>query len=602
VRTGFLLVLGLIGLVAGCGGGGGGGGSTTSRDFGDACVAGTPNGSFRYVTRWGNAPAQASQVVQILDAAGGVVRSESLNRTSGAASSSLNLTNVPAGVYEVRARLFSGPNASGVETGQASVKVDLCTTAPDVRTVVGSPVAQVSVSPATRTLREQQSQRFFPTHLASDGSAVFAPVGSVTWSAIGGIGTVSAQGTFTATSAGNGSVRAQSSAGPVGAAPVRVNEFNVTRSKWTVLVYMNAANDLAPASTLNMNQMERVAQNSDVRFVVQWKQSRDAFANSTFDGVRRYVVKPDLTNAIASELVQADMRDSQGRALDMGQPGTLRDFIDWGLTFYPADRTVLVLWSHGNGWQRRPDQERGRAVSYDDQYGTAIQIWDIDTALGGRRFDIVAFDASLMQQLEVAYEFRDYAELIVGSEESPPADGYPYDDVFRKFRDEPEASTADLSAEFVRAMVQNPAYRDRKITQSVLESSRLPSLVDAVSDLGAAMRAAGTQMDAVSPDVRAQAQAYSPTQTRTYRDLGHVCRLLVAHPQVPATVAARAQEVLDALGLAVVHEGHNNLSANSSGVSVDFSSRDVFPSLRTDYIRLQLARDAFWDEWLAVAP
>ena len=33
-----------------------------------------------------------------------------------------------------------------------------------------------------------------------------------------------------------------------------------------------------------------------------------------------------------------------------GDPKVLADFLQWGLTEYPAKRTMVVLWNHGSGW------------------------------------------------------------------------------------------------------------------------------------------------------------------------------------------------------------------------------------------------------------
>ena len=43
------------------------------------------------------------------------------------------------------------------------------------------------------------------------------------------------------------------------------------------------------------------------------------------------------------------------------------------------------------------------------------------------KVDVLAFDACLMQMAEVAYEVKDLADYVVGSEETEPGPGYPYD-------------------------------------------------------------------------------------------------------------------------------------------------------------------------------
>src|SRR5262249_48857567 len=136
------------------------------------------------------------------------------------------------------------------------------------------------------------------------------------------------------------------------------------------------------------------------------------------------------------------------------------------------------------GWQHGPVPiDTGRAVSYDDDTHHAIDIWQLQTALSGQGLDAIAFDASLMQMSEVAYQLRTSAPLVVGSEESPPGEGYPYDTVFQNFASSPDLAPSLLCRGFVDGMLSDPAYVTRKITQSVLDSSKLTAVGTAASDL-----------------------------------------------------------------------------------------------------------------------
>jgi hypothetical protein len=548
----------------------------------------------------------ASQVLQILDVDGNVVFTFAINR-NGIEVSTLTIGSVTPGVYEFRATLYSQADAQGVVMGVSSQVVDLCGKTVNVRTTNALPPDRIKLSPSVTDITEQQSKRFIATVLAATGESVFVQDGALTWSVLGGIGTVDQTGFFTATTAGDGSVRASLSSPSLSAAAVvHVQDFNIVQGKWTVLVYLNAANDLFAESDLNVNQMEQVAGNPDVRFVLQWKQSRDAFPSSSFDGVRRVLVKPDNTPTVVSEVVQSNLVDGMGNALDMGDPQTLLDFLDWAKTYYPADRYVLVIWNHGNGWRRGPEEDRGRAFSYDDQYGTSIQIWEADDALGSHVFDILAWDASLMQMLEVAYEVRDHALYVVGSEESPPAEGYPYHLVFDDFRDNPDAATASLTQAFVDGMLSHPPYVTRKITQSSIDASQLVALRTAVSALGTALtteyNADPTGMAPRVQNVRATTQAYSQSSQRYYRDLVDLCLKLEAEPGMPSSVVNAAAAVRAQVAIAVIFEGHNGNSPGSNGVSIDFSPASVFGASAADYLQMKFAQDSTWDEWLSVAP
>ncbi|MFM9874309.1 MAG: clostripain-related cysteine peptidase [Fimbriimonadaceae bacterium] len=606
----FLVSVGL-GVMFGCGGGGGGGSTGSTGRAPGSCLVTTALGNINYSTIWGNSPTNASQVIQIIDADGFTIRSDSVNR-SGAVSSFLPISNVSAGIHLLKATVYAAANASGTVLGESSQVVDLCSAAPASATVAvstqfGLSASELSFIPNPVSVEKETIIPFVATPM-NGNQAVFVPVGDLSWSVSGSIGTIlSSVGQFTATTVGNGTVTVSSASTSLSkVVPVTVTPRVTQQSKWTVLVYLNAANDLYSYSTLNVNQMEQVASNSDVRFVVQWKQSKSDFGGSTFDGVRRYLVKPDNTSAIVSDVVQNNLRDSNGNALDMGSTDTLRDFIAWGKANYPADRYCIILWNHGNGWKRSIDDQPTRAFSYDDQYGTSIKSWETDAAFVGQHFDILAWDASLMQMMEVAYEVRNHADYVVGSEESPPGEGYPYHLIFDNFRDNPNAPTDVLASAFVQGMQEQAQpggiYEFRNITQSVLESAKLDAVVTAISTLADDMSANNLLIAAQIQSIRNSAQSYSPGPSRVYRDLYDICLRLEADGTIPGSIQTKAAAVRTAINDAVKYEYHNTRSANSHGISIDFSSNGSYAAYRSDYIRMKFANDSTWDQWLEVAP
>lgn len=568
-----------LAVVVGCGGGGGG------------TVPG--GGEFRYETVW-TAGTSNSQVVSLLNQNEIALTTRVLNRGGETA---FNVTDLADGTYQVDASLYSGTDGSGVRVGRLRAFVEIDNNQVLFRSASGGASAGVVVTPTSATIALNGSKQFAANLRTSTGEALFT-LDTFDWLALGGVATVTTEGLATATATGSGSIRATHNPSSLrGTASLTVSPFNPTRTKWTVLVYLNAANDLFTFSNLNVNQMEEVAGNADVRFVLQWKQSRDVDSRSTFDGTRRVVVTPDNTSTVVSPVVQ-DMGDG----VDMGRWQTLRDFIAWGKQYYPADRTVLVIWNHGNGWLRSANATLSRAVSYDDETGNSIQTDELPLALAGNVFDILAFDASLMQMLEVAYEIRSHARYIAGSEESPPGEGYPYHLIFDGFRDNPDQTTAALSEAFVNGMLEYPPYVSRQITQSVIDPTRLPALVTAVDNLAAAMIANSAQLTVPTRNARNNAQSYKPTLSRYFRDLWDLCRVLIADANTPAPVKTAAASVQTAVENAVLHEGHNSNSPNSHGISIDFSPSTFFSSVQTDYGRLDLAADSRWDEWLRIAP
>lgn len=506
--------------------------------------------------------------------------------------------NVPDGNYTLLAELFSLTSASGTRTGVFQIPITISGgRANPIATYVANAVNGITVLPSSATVQVGRGKTFFAYGTNDAGNPTFIDPSQLSWSVLGAVGNITSDGFFSATTSGTGSVRAlYAPTSRSGSAAVTTTPIDATRSKWTVLVYMNAANDLQTFSNLNMNQMERVASNPQVRFVVQWKQFPAAFSGGLFNGTRRYLVKQDSTNNINSELLQ-DM----GTTVDMGSTTTLREFIQWGKANFPADRYCLIVWNHGNGWKRSRSFDVSRAVSYDDERGTSIQIWDLNQALGSEKFDIIAWDASLMQMAEVAYEVKDNSKFVVGSEESPPGEGYPYDTVFGPLRDNPDQTTRQFTKSFVDGMLGVPAYATRKITQSVLDTAQLQNYANAMSGLGTALKNAQPGVNSAITTARNTSQGYSVLANRIYLDVIDVCDKLQANTTDTNVLNAIAA-VRTAHNNAVVWEGHNSNSPRSNGVSIDFSSGTVIAGSLTDYQRLKFAINTQWDEFLMGAP
>ena len=588
----FLLPLLVLCLLSGCGGGGGGGAATQA--------------IITITTDWTNharANGGLSERLQVLDL-NGIVQTSAIVTQSTANVQTTALSALPVGRYHLQGQLYSGQNLNGTQVGQIDQWIDLSVNYSE-SIAVGVVPAKIVVTPATAKVQVQQSQQFYANGVDQVQRAVYLPTANYTWSVLGSVATIDNTGLALGTAPGSGSVRATyAPSGQVGGATLTVTPITTTTSKWTVMVYLNAANDLDSFSVPNFVQMQKVAQNANVRIVVQFKQAfiPGESENPSFIGTRRYLVKPDtVSTTVTSTLIQ-DM----GTGVDMGSPTTLNNFIKWSQQYYPADRYCLIVWNHGNGWRsrslRNPTPTRG--VSYDDDSGNHIDTWQLQSALTvGAPIDIVAWDASLMQMAEVACEMKTVAKYIVGSEESPPGTGYPYDLVLAKFRDNPDSDTVTLSHAFVDGMINYYTVAGSHITQSVLDVSQLNNLETAIDGLGAALSANVGSLGTIVPTVRSQAQAYPPSDViRIYRDLYDVCRLLKSSSGVPLAVATAATNVQTAIGNCVLYEKHSTDSSGSRGIAIDFSDSGSFASVSADYANLNLAKNTSWDSWLTVAP
>ena len=331
--------------------------------------------------------------------------------------------------------------------------------------------------------------------------------------------------------------------------------------KWTVLVYLNAANDLEVFGALNTNQMEQIGSTGDVNVVVQYKRIQGQFDSSEGDwgGTRRYFITKDSdTNRVSSAVL------SENSSLDMGAPQTLQDFIQWGVQTYPAEHYCLVVWNHGAGWRSVKLPKTTRGVSYDDETSSHIDTVALPAALdlgSGRKWDLIAMDASLMQMAEVAYEIRDKASYLVGSEESPPGTGYPYHRVLGKLTADPTQSGRALGITFAQEMLaDNDPASD--VTQSVLDLSKVGAIAPALNSLGSALTAAQAAQGEAIALARDRSESYSYPENR---DLLHFLQLLTV---ADSGVTSAAAQVQSAVSSALVWNGRAGGHPHSNGLAV----------------------------------
>src|SRR6266850_3036351 len=194
-------------------------------------------------------------------------------------------------------------------------------------------------------------------------------------------------------------------------------------ANWTVLVYMVADNDLEPFAIQDINEMEAAAPSSAVQIAIEVDRSpRYDTSNGDWSSTRRYRILHDANSSTISSLPLADLGE-----VDMGDPQALADFLSWGVDAYPASHYLVVLWDHGYGWSG--------GFGNDLTDGDHLSLAEVREGLTqgarhlGRPFDVLGFDACLMQQVDVLFELSGVADYFVGAEDLEPAAGWVYDEM-----------------------------------------------------------------------------------------------------------------------------------------------------------------------------
>lgn len=373
---------------------------------------------------------------------------------------------------------------------------------------------------------------------------------------------------------------------------VRVSQ----KKKWTLIIFMNADNDLEPFAIQDLNEMEQVGSSEEVNIVVQvdrapgWDSS-----NGDWTDCRRYLILRDNDPSTISSPVLQYLGE-----VDMGDPAVAKGFLQWALREYPAEHYLFDFWNHGSGWRRRgPEADPiRRGVSFDDTSGSHITTTELPGVLDvGVTLDIVAFDASLMQMMEVAYEIRNRCHIVVGSEESPPGEGYPYHIIFRPLVENPNLTPEEWAALIVQRTVE-ALGSSFDVTQSALRTAGLPNLAAALDQLAEVLLAKGSQDRTAYQRARNNAQRYGfgNASYAEYKDMVDYCEKLAEETQDP-DIAGKVNLVKQALQSALIAEAHAGSSvARSHGLSIWVPSPANF---LIRYKNLAFAKDTRWDEWIS---
>ena len=158
----------------------------------------------------------------------------------------------------------------------------------------------------------------------------------------------------------------------------------------------------------------------------------------------------------------------------MGDGDTLRDFMIWATTEYPAKKKILVIWNHGSGWEKvAEDRESYLTVP---EIRTSIEQYREQT--GDSKLTMIGFDACLMGMFEIAYELKEQAEMIHGSEAYEPLEGWTYNHLLYKLKK--NLTNTELAEHVVNDYVESyrngSVYTSYSVTAAVVNTSKLDNL------------------------------------------------------------------------------------------------------------------------------
>ncbi len=377
--------------------------------------------------------------------------------------------------------------------------------------------------------------------------------------------------------------------GPVAVTPFIVGNEPV--ADWTFMAYLDGDNTLENASIDVFLNMAKVVSSPNVNIVAQLDRTPgqdERYGNWT--DCKRFNIKngmtPDPENAVQN-LTE----------VDMGDPTTLRDFLNWSIDNYPANRFALAIWDHGTGFV---------GVCFDvTSGGDALLLPELSEAMIGLPviIDDVLIDACSMSMAEVAYQIKDFANVLIG----PEGLGYapaPYDNYLTHLTNNPSTSPYNFAQEIVNDYINwcNPIYEIPNATMSATDLTKITSFTAAIDTFSAVLKEEETLWHEQIDLARNQTTEYQGPYAGDvgyYLDLNNFAQQTL--DQVPdGKLRNASSEVITALssGNTIIMAKDKN-DPGSYGMAIFFpGTKTNYDSFATLYENTAFAKDTQWDEFL----
>ncbi len=345
---------------------------------------------------------------------------------------------------------------------------------------------------------------------------------------------------------------------------------------WSIVGYLAADCNLAPLMFEDLKEMKAVGSGDELHVM------------ALFDG-------PLLTDAFFARL-NRDSKLSQDLITRYGELNTHKpEVLTLALQLaglFPGEKRVLFLGGHGQGWRGALlDENRGlRRYQRDPGWlrlpGTYQECFrrlercnrQVQEELHRRPpapapakpYDILAFDACDMGNIEAVAALAEQADLLVVTEDQMPGQGFPYGRVLAALTRNPEQPPEA----FCRLLVQEtkdfyhlPARPRSRATQVALRSRRLPEVIAALRHLAETVSSLLDRDAAVRQAARYALDMTWHSPATDSIDLKDMVLNLTACP-LPGEVRQAAEAFLDAWPGMVVAASAPEGSGGRHGVSI----------------------------------
>ncbi|MCL2387854.1 MAG: clostripain-related cysteine peptidase [Defluviitaleaceae bacterium] len=262
------------------------------------------------------------------------------------------------------------------------------------------------------------------------------------------------------------------------ASVARKNGKNITSDQrpYTIMIYMNGS-DLESefgAATDDLVEMLDSGLNSQNASVIILTGGAKKWQNDAIPETECVIW--ELADGFLNEL------ETMGNA-NMGNPNTLRDFVKFSMSNYPAQRYGLIMWNHGGG----SIAGFGHDEKFADGSLTLLEMKKAfdEAGLAENKLEFLGFDACLMATVEMAILASNYARVLIASEDLEPGEGWDYH-FLSALNKNPNMNGFDLGKIIVDSFMDFfPAngLHDEILTLSVIDLQRVAPVMEAMGRL-----------------------------------------------------------------------------------------------------------------------
>ncbi len=205
--------------------------------------------------------------------------------------------------------------------------------------------------------------------------------------------------------------------------------------EWTIMVYMAGDNNLSEDMITGLKGMMNFGTREKINLVALFDGSYPYSDIKFFDFTKKMpnTPKPGLKHTLEDfvEDLQIPNIAASRRPASNIDLFKIEEFVPVVINKYPAKKYALILSGHSDG-------VIGRTLLRDENPDIALNLISLRKVLEKalptkngkkRKLDLLGFDGCLMGMLEVGYELKDVAKVMVASEGNIPTTGWDYHEV-----------------------------------------------------------------------------------------------------------------------------------------------------------------------------